>query len=97
MLHTNKRKESGFLMDLLEIILSNKYRNQILEILVLCVRHQPVTRKLLDEEILLSIATINTIIYLLDSLKLVKIQYMGKTMLIRATEITESFLNESGV
>ena len=79
-------------MDLSEIIQRNKYRNQILEILTLCVKRQPVTRKLIGEQILLSDAIIDSILYLLDSLKLIDIQYMGRTKLYRASGTTKSFL-----
>ena len=84
-------------MDLKTLVETNKYRNQILEILALTVYHQPVTRKVLHAHIALSPPIIDSIVYLLDSVGLAKTQYAGTTLIVRATEETKLFLEEKGI
>lgn len=80
-----------------DIIKKNRYRSFIFEILKLCTNRQTVTWKLLRENILVSAKTLYAILYLLESLDLIKIKNVGVIKLYRATQLANLFLEESGV
>lgn len=84
-------------MEIRQIIEKNRFRKPILEVLRLSVDHQPVTLKFLQSNIPITERSFFAILYLLESLELIKIQNVGLTKFYRPTELTELFLRESEV
>ncbi len=82
----------AFNIDLIEVISRNQYRSQIMEILTLCAKKTFLTKKFMLDNLGLSGASIDHLVFFLESLGLVVVQKAGATKIVQKSETTGSFL-----